>query len=81
MSTNKPEAEHPTKLTKEQYVRSWNLAEAYLEKHGRIRNKQMREISGIGYDQAIGFFKRATGEKRIVRKGTSSGTHYVLKKK
>ena len=80
MSAIKAEIEHPTTLTTEQYVRCWSLAEAFLKKHGSIRNKQMREIAGIGYDQAIGFFKRATGEKRLTRKGTASGTHYMLKK-
>ena len=76
--TDKPEIERPTTLTSEQYARCWRLAEAFLEKHASIRNKQMREISGIGYDQAIGFFKKAVIEKRLTRRGTSSATHYVL---
>jgi hypothetical protein len=81
MSGKTPEIEHPTTLTNEQFARCWNLAESFVKKNGTIRNKQMREVSGIGYDQAIGFFKRATSEKRLLRKGTASGTHYVLKKK
>ena len=32
----------------------------------------------IDYDQAITFFNRAIAEKSLVRKGKSSGIHYVL---
>jgi hypothetical protein len=78
MSTIKPESDHPTKLTNEQYDRCWRVAEAFVRKNESIRNKQLREVVGIGYDQAIGFFNRAVSEKRLVRRGTSSGTHYVL---
>ena len=51
---------------------------AFLAENKTIRNQQLREITGIGYDQAIAFFNRATTEKRLLRKGVSSGTHYVL---
>jgi len=81
MSTTKPEIERPTTLTSEQYAHCWQLAEAFLERHGSIRNKQIREISGIGYDQASGFFRRAITEKRLIRRGVSSAIHYVLNKK
>ncbi len=71
--------EHPTKLTNEQFESCWKTAKAFLSKNKTIRNQQLREIAGIGYDQAIGFFNRAVTEKRLLRKGVSSGTHYVLK--
>ena len=70
--------EHPTTLTNEQYDRCWKLAEAFLFKNRTIRNQQLRQIAGVGYDQAIEFFKRAVTEKRLVRKGVGSGTKYVL---
>lgn len=71
--------EHPTKLTEEQFEICWKVANAFLSTNKTIRNQQLREIAGIGYDQAIGFFNRAITEKRLMRKGVSSGTHYVLK--
>jgi hypothetical protein len=70
--------EHPTRLTDEQFSRSWKVAEAFLSKNRTIRNQQLREIAGIGYDQAISFFNRAVAEHRLKRKGVGSGTHYVL---
>lgn len=71
--------EYPTKLTNDQYERCWKVARAFLSKNNTLRNKQLREIAGVGYDQAIGFFNRAVIEKRLLRKGVGSGTHYVLK--
>ena len=69
-----------TSLTDSQYKQYWRIIAAFLRKNPSIRNRQMREISDIGYDQAISFFNRATSEKRLVRKGKSGGTHYVLAK-
>lgn len=71
--------EHPTKLTDEQFESCWKTAKAFLSKNKSIRNQQLREITGIGYDQAIGFFNGAVSRKCLLRKGVSSGTHYVLK--
>lgn len=69
---------HPTKLTNEQYESCWKAAEKFLSKNKTIRNQQLREIAGVGYDQAIDFFKRAVTEKRLARKGVGSATNYVL---
>lgn len=71
--------EHPTKLTNEQFESCWKTALVFLSKNKTIRNQQLREITGIRYDQAIAFLNRAVIEKRLLRKGVSSGTHYVLK--
>lgn len=71
--------EHPTTLTNEQFESCWSIAKAFLSKNKTIRNRQLREIAGIGYDQAIDFFNRAVSERRLIRKGVSGGTHYVLK--
>jgi hypothetical protein len=81
MSVIKSEREHPTKLNDEQFARCWKVAGEFVAKNGSIRNKQLREVAGIGYDQAIGFFKRAVSEKLLVRLGSGSGTRYILKDK
>jgi len=70
-----------TRLTEKQYEHCWKLVLTYLGKQGNIRNRQFREVTGLGYDQAINFFKRATTEKRLARLGTASATHYVLPKR
>ena len=80
-TTPKPEREHPTRLTDEQFSQCWKVAESFLTKTGSIRNRQLREISGIGYDQAIGFFNRALNENRVERRGLAGATHYVIKAK
>jgi hypothetical protein len=71
--------EHPTRLNDQQFETCWKTAKAFLAENKMIRNKQLREITGIGYDQAIFFFNRAVTEKRLLRQGVSSSTHYVLK--
>lgn len=54
------------------------LALIYLKNNASIRNQDLRQISGISYDQAIRFFNRAISEDRLVRQGSGSGTSYVL---
>jgi hypothetical protein len=51
---------------------------AFLKKKPSIRNRELREVAGIDYDQAITFFNRAILEKSLVREGKFSGTHYIL---
>jgi len=43
-----------------------------------IRNRDIRELTSIGYDQAISLFNRAVAEKKLRRQGSGSGTRYVL---
>ncbi|MGH6629318.1 MAG: hypothetical protein ACREB3_06275, partial [Burkholderiales bacterium] len=68
-----------TGLTEAQYAECWGLVLSYLRKHGSIQNKQFRVETGLGYDQAIRFFKRATTEKRLKREGIGSRTCYFLR--
>jgi hypothetical protein len=68
-------------LTDKQYQHGWKIVEDYLRKRPSIRNRQFREITGLSYDQAINFFKRATTERRLERVGHASATHYVLQKR
>jgi hypothetical protein len=55
-----------------------DAALGFLKTNPSIRNSKLREITGVEYDQAITFFNRAILEKSLVRKGHSSGTHYIL---
>lgn len=49
----------------------------FLKANSSIRNRDIRDVASISYDQAIHFFNRALAENRLVRKGSGSGTHYV----
>jgi hypothetical protein len=60
------------------FARCLSIATEFLDNQESIRNSNLREIAGIGYDQAIRFFNRAVDEGRLERKGKSSGTHYTL---
>ena len=66
-----------TRLSEGAYSRCLKIAIGYIAESGSIRNREIRELSGINYDQAIYFFNRATAEGHFDRKGKSSGTHYV----
>ena len=65
-------------LSDETYERCLQIAFDYVAQNQSIRNRQLREVAHITYDQAIYFFNRATEDKRLVRKGKNSGTYYVL---
>jgi hypothetical protein len=67
-----------TKLSKAEYQRCLLVAERFLKTNTTIRNQQVRQETGIGYDQAIHFFNGAVADKRLVRQGAGSGTHYTL---
>ena len=51
---------------------------SFLLREGKIKNSQLRTLTGLEYDQAISFFNAALGLGLLVRKGRRSGTHYVL---
>lgn len=74
----KPSTDSRTKLSEETYVRCLNAARVFLKTNASIRNREIREVAGIEYDQAISFFNRTIQEKILLRKGRASGTHYVL---
>lgn len=61
-----------------QFDECLKIAIRYLQTNPRITNKDIRKAAAIGYDQAIRFFNRAITEGVLVRKGSSSGTYYVL---
>ncbi len=70
-----------TTLSDETYERCLNATVEYLKTMPFIRNRDLRAITKIEYDQAITFFNRAMEENRLQRKGRASGTHYVLHEK
>jgi hypothetical protein len=68
----------PTRLSDSQYEECMGIALHYLKSNPIIRNRDIREVASIGYDQAIRFFNRAIAQKRLIRKGNGSGTRHVL---
>jgi hypothetical protein len=74
----KPSSDSRTKLSDATFTRCMDAVLVFLETNPSIRNSKLREITGIEYDQAITFFNRAILEKTLLRKGHSSGTHYIL---
>lgn len=68
----------PTRLSDSQFEECMGIALLYLKSNPSIRNRNIRAVASIGYDQAIHFFNRAIAEKRLAREGSGSGTHYVL---
>jgi hypothetical protein len=65
-------------MSEKTYRRCMAATRAFLKKNPSIRNRELRQLTSIDYDQAITFFNRAIAEKSVIRKGKSSGIHYVL---
>jgi predicted HTH transcriptional regulator len=79
----KNNAGSPTMLSNSQFEECIKVALRFLHKNQRIRNRDIREVAGIGYDQAIRFFNRAIAENLLIRNGngSGSGTYYTLPQK
>lgn len=77
MSASKNEPSR-SRLSEGDFEKCIAAAVTYLKTNPSIRNKEIREVAGIGYDQAIHFFNRAIAEKRLLRVGSGSGTRYVM---
>jgi hypothetical protein len=71
-------ADSSTRLSERTYQRCLQKMISYLDSNAFIRNRDIRRIAGITYDQAIAFFNRAVAEKRVKREGISSGTRYRM---
>jgi predicted HTH transcriptional regulator len=67
-----------TTLDDDTYVRCLKSVKARLKSAPAIRNRELRQLTGINYDQAIRFFARAAEEGILKRRGQASGTYYVL---
>jgi len=57
------------------------IAMLYLNSKPSIRNRDIRALAAISYDQAIHFFNRAIAERRLIREGSGGGTRYLLQVK
>jgi hypothetical protein len=68
------------RVSDETYNRCVEAALLFLKRNSSIRNRELRKVASIGYDQAIIVFNRPMLEKRLLRLGHASGTHYVLPK-
>lgn len=68
----------PTRLSDSRFGECLGIAIRYLKSHPSIRNRDIRAVASIGYDQAIHFFNRAIAEKRLVREGSGGATRYIL---
>jgi len=64
-------------LSNDDYERCLQIAVEYMAQHQSIRNRQLRAITSLSYDQAIAFFNRAIEDNHIIRQGKGSGTYYV----
>ncbi len=49
-----------------------------MKTRGSLSNKELRQLSGIGYDQAITLFNFMVEKDKLVRVGKTSSTKYVL---
>jgi hypothetical protein len=70
-----------TTLDNDTYLRCLKGAKAWLKDARAIRNRELRELTGINYDQAIKFFSRAADEGVLERHGQGGGTHYTVASK
>jgi predicted HTH transcriptional regulator len=50
----------------------------FLETEPSVTNRKLRNLTGIGYDQAIYFFNSMLKSGKLVRVGKASATKYVL---
>ena len=73
-----PDNSSTTRLTNHQFEECMDLALKYLNTNPKIRNRDIRAVAEISYDQAIHFFNRAITEELLIRMGNGSGTHYIL---
>lgn len=72
------QAQSQTKLGPAEMERVQKLVIAFLNENPPIRNQTLREISGIGYDQAIHFFREMLLRGVLQKEGVGAGTRYLL---
>lgn len=70
-----------TRMSKENYERCLKQVIVFLKQNDFIRNRDIRELTGISYDQGIAFFNLALAAKKLTREGAGTGTRYILYKK
>ncbi len=68
----------PTTLPENRMIEIESAVRTYLQTHKSITNREVRQLTGISYDQAISFFNEMLRAGRFERVGVYSGTRYVL---
>jgi predicted HTH transcriptional regulator len=61
-----------------EYRRCLAAAMEFVRIHEAIRNRDLRQIADVGYDQATRILSRAVKEGALQRVGSGSGTRYIL---
>jgi hypothetical protein len=69
-----------TRLSGDEHKRCLLAARTFLKTHDCIRNRNLREITGISYDQAIAFFNQTIADKHLERVGLAGNTRYIKPK-
>jgi hypothetical protein len=77
-----PKSDKPaiTTLSKDEIARVWGVVTEHLKGQPSIGNRKLRNLTGIGYDQAILFFRVMVREGRLERSGKGSATNYTMPK-
>lgn len=75
-----PKSDNPTTttLSSDEFARVMEVVESYLKEHPYINNRILRNLTGIGYDQAISFFNASLKKRQLEKTGKASGTVYTL---
>jgi hypothetical protein len=71
---------HKTTLTSEEFSKIELIVLDYLETKEFISNREIRNLTGIGYDQAIFFFASMIENRILIKVGASSATKYCRSK-
>jgi len=71
-------AQFKTVFDEDQFDRILGIATAFIVKHGSLTNRDLRRETGLSYDQAINFFKKAVQKKVLQRHGRTANIHYCL---
>ncbi len=67
-----------TKLSQGELLQTQEVVLDYLKTHDTITNRALRQMTSVGYDQAVHFFNEMVSSGVLLRIGKGSGTKYVL---
>ncbi len=69
-----------TRITEKEFAKIVVSVRQFLRKESSIKNRTLRDLTGLNYDQAISFFNTAVARGVLRRSGRGSTTHYTLLK-
>ncbi len=69
-----------TKITEKEFAKIVVSVRKFLSKGSSIKNRTLRDLTGLNYDQAILFFNIAIARGVLRRCGRGSTTYYTLLK-